>query len=249
MKTMMRQPDATIVSQLMEMRTAIPLNTQHPMIRHAGGHAGIGHRFSLESLKPFMHSQDISEDRCQLCGEGQNDGIHLLTECKDPKACSIREGLMPDEAWKEIRTAMETKNFDTLNEFINQADHSLANQDEKCVKFLEIHEPGNVMDVMARLLRPHLSLRGNRIPAELINRSGTVERQYLKLPEGVRPGVFQLFKQDMMTAYNWIGHITADLWKVYCSNIGTRNSNAEDEQDDHNDEEEGPPIGTPDGEE
>ena len=202
-------------------RSGIARNHQHPIIRVAKEHAAISFRFCQPSLKPFKRAHD-HDDVCQLCGVGRNSGFHLLAECLSTKARSVTAGILSRQwtnAWKRARA---DDDFSHLNELITEKDPWLRDADKKARNLLLVAGHGNDLDVLARILRvlyisdtvSNARTGESEWRAEtLIHRSGKV------LPHVPRRTKWsQLIgrKNDLMTAYTWIGHLTSGLWQQYC---------------------------------
>ena len=208
----------------------IESNHQHPLLRAAPRQAAICFRFICPSLKPYGRGDDPL-DTCQLCGEGENSGFHLLTSCKCHKAFEIRHGLLPPEIiaeWKDCRNEGE---FAQLNEFLLEKEPWLNNESERTRDLLLINNGGNDLDVLARLVTHHLRDKdenGVLRKQNLISRSGEVVRHKLKSKSSSYSRHREL-KEDLYTAYAWVGNIVTDLWKVYCARSKGRQRGGEDD--------------------
>ena len=99
----------------------------------------------------------------------------------------------------------------------------IADEEENIQKMLLIQSRGNVVDQFARIIQHHvrmISADGEWLDPGLMNRSGVISRQPIKKSairhDGTVPSIVK-YKADLITSYNWTGHIMASLWKVYTS--------------------------------
>ena len=216
----------------------ITYNHQHPMIRTNPKLAATAFRFICPSLKPYNRKMEggEAEEVCQVCGEGENTGIHLLTKCNDEKIKVIREKLKLEnnnflqECWEEGR---RNGDYALLNNYILSSEPEISSEsgseEEKIKNLILIKEGGNDLDVLARVLRTIFVIDSVNSQERLNQFLQKNKIKWQDMTTKYPKSKYLKYKSQLYTAYNWIGIIVDELWTEYCKRDTPRAQQVEEE--------------------
>ena len=184
-----------------------------------------------------------------------DNGTHTLLGCSYPPFKAVTGGLFSDEEETLILRAVAGEPQD-LNDYIfgreedltieeppapaidaspsERREYATAVEDHKKVQeLIHIKSSGNVLDIIARVLRhkwiglhnfynfdtlgwvsPKLESQSRFLRARRIARQYSVPLSRIDEVEGRER--YHVYRADLYTAYNWLGAICEQLWYAYC---------------------------------